>query len=144
MARPQRRRPYRVVFTRPGERRSGTVVTADEATAHQEARVIARDGAVAGQGAVHVGGHGVARVTGVDQVHQASGPAQHQRRAHPGRAAPDHDDVAALLITAVAAADLGAGRGGCGDHGTWAEAMKMGMSTVTSTEVDVMFQAVPR
>ena len=47
MARPQRRRPYRVVFTRPGERRSGTVVTADEATAHQEARVIARDGAVA-------------------------------------------------------------------------------------------------
>jgi len=47
MARPRRRRPCRVVFTRPDERRSGTVVTADEATAHQEARAIARDGAVA-------------------------------------------------------------------------------------------------
>lgn len=29
-------------------------------------------------------------------------------------------------------------------HGTRAQAMKMGMSTVTPTEVDVMFQAVPR
>ncbi len=47
MAGPRHRRPYRVVFTRPGEQRSGTVVAPDEATAHQEARAIARDGAVA-------------------------------------------------------------------------------------------------
>lgn len=29
-------------------------------------------------------------------------------------------------------------------HGTRAQATKMGMSTLTPTEVDVMFQAVPR
>lgn len=61
-----------------------------------------------------------------------------ERRAEPGRAATDHDHVhqprracSAAVVVAVA-------------HGMRPQATKMGMSTVTPTEVDVMFQAVPR
>ncbi len=41
------RRPYRVVFTRPDQPRTGTIIVAEAHVAHREARTIAREGGTA-------------------------------------------------------------------------------------------------